>query len=185
MLFLASEIDVAAQKNTLFALDYDAASIKRYMPEVNDFGDDKISVSLTHEYRPGLLPEGKRIIDFMVSDDEQNIYAISESSEWISFDGDDFVDNGLLEASTSVVTLFLEKNSAGNPNYLRFDGSNALGFYLATYGENQNVTSTTYTQGRLPTRIKLSADAQRLFINVDASTDETLESQVEVVTILP
>lgn len=183
--FLASEIDVAAQKNTLFALDYDAASIKRYMPEVNDFGDDKISVSLTHEYRPGLLPEGKRIIDFMVSDDEQNIYAISESSEWISFDGDDFVDNGLLEASTSVVTLFLEKNSAGNPNYLRFDGSNALGFYLATYGENQNVTSTTYTQGRLPTRIKLSADAQRLIMNVDASTDETLESQVEVVTILP
>tara|TARA_R110002050_G_scaffold191693_6_gene326500 strand:+ start:199 stop:2187 length:1989 start_codon:yes stop_codon:yes gene_type:complete len=183
--FLASEIDVAAQKNTLFALDYDAASIKRYMPEVNDFGDDKISVSLTHEYRPGLLPEGKRIIDFMVSDDEQNIYAISESSEWISFDGDDFVDNGLLEASTSVVTLFLEKNSAGNPNYLRFDGSNVLGFYLATYGENQNITSTTYTQGRLPTRIKLSADAQRLFINVDASTDETLESQVEVVTILP
>ncbi|MGV2872992.1 hypothetical protein [Colwellia sp. E150_009] len=183
--FLASEIDVAAQKNTLFALDYDAASIKRYMPEVNDFGDDKISVSLTHEYRPRLLPEGKRIIDFMVSDDEQNIYAISESSEWISFDGDDFVDNGLLEASTSVVTLFLEKNNAGNPNYLRFNGSNALGFYLATYGENQNVTSTTYTQGRLPTRIKLSADAQRLFINVDASTDETLESQVEVVTILP
>jgi len=183
--FLASEIDVAAQKNTLFALDYDAASIKRYMPGVNDFGDDKISVSLTHEYRPGLLPEGKRIIDFMVSDDEQNIYAISESSEWISFDGDDFVDNGLLEASTSVVTLFLEKNSAGNPNYLRFDGSNALGFYLATYGENQNVTSTTYTQGRLPTRIKLSADAQRLIMNVDASTDETLESQVEVVTILP
>ncbi len=183
--FLASEIDVAAQKNTLFALDYDAASIKRYMPEVNDFGDDKISVSLTHEYRPRLLPEGKRIIDFMVSDDEQNIYAISESSEWISFDGDDFVDNGLLEASTSVVTLFLEKNSAGNPNYLRFDGSNALGFYLATYGENQNVTSTTYTQGRLPTRIKLSADAQRLIMNVDASTDETLESQVEVVTILP
>lgn len=183
--FLASEIDVAAQKNTLFALDYDAASIKRYMPEVNDFGDDKISVSLTHEYRPGLLPEGKRIIDFIVSDDEQNIYAISESSEWISFDGDDFVDNGLLEASTSVVTLFLEKNSAGNPNYLRFDGSNALGFYLATYGENQNVTSTTYTQGRLPTRIKLSADAQRLIMNVDASTDETLESQVEVVTILP
>ena len=183
--FLASEIDIAAQKNTLFALDYDAASIKRYMPEVNDFGDDKISVSLTHEYRPRLLPEGKRIIDFMVSDDEQNIYAISESSEWISFDGDDFVDNGLLEASTSVVTLFLEKNNAGNPNYLRFNGSNALGFYLATYGENQNVTSTTYTQGRLPTRIKLSADAQRLFINVDASTDETLESQVEVVTILP
>lgn len=183
--FLASEIDVAAQKNTLFALDYDAASIKRYMPEVNDFGDDKILVSLTHEYRPRLLPEGKRIIDFIVSDDEQNIYAISESSEWISFDGDDFVDNGLLEASTSVVTLFLEKNSAGNPNYLRFDGSNALGFYLATYGENQNVTSTTYTQGRLPTCIKLSADAQRLIMNVDASTDETLESQVEVVTILP
>ncbi|MCI2283130.1 hypothetical protein L3081_06615 [Colwellia sp. MSW7] len=181
--FFASKVDVATQKNTLFALDYDAASFKRYLPQVNDFGDDKISVSLTHEYHPALLAEGKRIIDFMVSNDEQNIYAISESSEWISFDGDDFVDNGLLEASASVVTLFLEKNSEGNPNYLRFDGANALGIYLATYDSNQNITSTTYTEGRLPTRVKLSGDAQRVIINVDASTDETLESQVEIVTI--
>lgn len=181
--FFASKVDVATQKNTLFALDYDAASFKRYLPEINDFGDDKISVSLTHEYHPELLAEGKRIINFMVSNDEQNIYAISESSEWISFDGDDFVDNGLLDASASVVTLFLEKNSEGNPNYLRFDGANALGIYLATYDSNQNITSTTYTEGRLPTRVKLSGDAQRVIINVDASTDETLESQVEIVTI--
>lgn len=154
--YFASEIDVATQANTLFALDYNNVSFKRYIPQANDFGDDKISIALTHEYHPDLLPDNEIIRDFIVSNDEKNIYAISETSEWISFDGESFVDNGLLEASANVVTLQLEKNSEGNPNYLRFDQSNALGFYLNRYDAEQNITSTTYTQGRQPTSIKLS-----------------------------
>lgn len=181
--FFASTIDVASQANTLFAVDNSSVSFKRFLPQANDFGDDKIKMTLTHEYHPDLLPNGQFIIDFIVSNDEKNIYALSQTSEWISFDGDSFTDNGLLEANANVATFQLAKDSLGNPNYLRFDRSNAFGFYLNRYDAQQNIASTTYTQGRQPTSIQLSGDDQRLLINVDASTNETLESQVELVTL--
>lgn len=181
--YFASEIDVAQQANTLFVVDNNTVNLKRYIPQVNDFGDDKISTALTHEYHPEQLPEGQFIIDFFITNDEKNIYAISQTSEWISFDGDTFVDNGLLETTESVLTLSLEKNTNSQPNYLRFDTSNALGFYLDLYDDNQNITSTTYTQGRQSSSMKLSGDDQRLLINVDSSNDPELDSQMELITI--
>jgi len=181
--YFASEIDVASQANTLFALDNNSVSFKRYMPQINDFGDDQISVTLTYEYHPELLPEDQLINDFIVSSDESNIYAISQTSEWISFDGETFVDNGLLETSEDVVTLFLEKNDNNQPNFLRFDTSNALGFYLDIYDDHQTISSTIHTQGRQPSSIKLSGDDQRLIINVDSSNDPEADSQIELITI--
>jgi len=181
--YLASEIDIAAQANTLFALDNNTVSFKRYIPQVNDFGDDQITTTLTHEYHPELLPEGEPIYDFIVTNDEKNIYAISETSEWISFDGENFIDNGLLETNEDVVTLFLEKNNNSQPNYLRIDTSNLLGFYLNIYDDNQTISSTVLTQGKQPNNIKLSSENQRLIINVDASSDPEVDSQVELVTL--
>ncbi|MDO6486557.1 hypothetical protein Q4503_02525 [Colwellia sp. 6_MG-2023] len=181
--FLVSKLAVASQANTLFALDNSTASFKRYIPQVNDFGDDKVSVSLTHEYHPELLADDQVIFDFMVTSDEANIYALSQSSEWISFDGDNFVDNGLLEASESVVTLSLVKNSNDQPNYYRFNSANELGFYLDVYDNHQTISSTTYTQGSQPANLRLSGDDQRLIIYVDSSSDGELDSQIELVTI--
>ena len=181
--FLVSKVAVASQANTLFALDNNTASFKRYIPQVNDFGDNKVSVSLTHEYHPELLADGQLIFDFMVTSDEANIYALSQSSEWISFDGDNFVDNGLLEANESVVTLSLVKNSNDQPNYFRFNSANELGFYLDVYDNHQTISSTTYTQGSQPANLKLSGDDQRLIIYVDSSSDDELDSQIELVTI--
>ena len=181
--YFANEIDVATQASTLFALDNNSVSFKRYQPQVNDFGDDPLTVSLTHEYHPELLIEGEFIYDFMVTNDEANIYAISQSSEWISFDGDTFLDNGLLEANENVVTLFLEKNNDSQPNYLRIDTTSPLGFYLDLYDDHQTVSSTVYTQGRQPSSIQLSGDDQRLLINVDSSNNPDVESQVELITI--
>jgi hypothetical protein len=181
--YFATEIDVARQANTLFVVDNNSVSFKRYIPQVNDFGDDKVSIALTHDYHPEQLPAGQFIIDFFITSDEKNIYALSQTSEWISFDGETFVDNGLLETTQSVATLLLEKNSESQPNYLRFDTSNALGFYLDLYDDNQTVSSTIHTQGRQPSSIKLSGDDQRLIVNVDSSSEPEVDSQVELVTI--
>jgi len=189
--YLVNEIDVAAQANTLFALDNDlttvsnerVATLKRYIPQVNDFGDDQITTTLTHEYHPELLPEGQLVNNFIVTNDETNIYAISETSEWISFDGETFIDNGLLETNENIVTLFLEKNNDSQPNYLRFDTSNLLGFYLNIYDNHQRISSTVLTQGIQPSRIKLSGDDQRLLINADFSNNSNVNSQIELVTL--
>lgn len=181
--YFASEIGVAAQANTLFSLDNNAVSFKRYVPQVNDFGDNKVTTTLTHEYHPESLVEGKGINDFIVANDEANIYAISETSEWVSFDGETFTDNGLLEANENVVTLFLEKNSNSQPNFLRIDVTSQFGFYLESYDNQQNISSTVLTQGKQPTSIKLSGDGQRLLINVDTSNNPEVDSQLELVTI--
>jgi hypothetical protein len=181
--FLVSKVAVASKANTLFALDNSTASFKRYIPQVNDFGDNKVSVSLTHDYHPELLADGQLIFDFIVTSDEANIYTLSQSSEWISFDGDNFVDNGLLEANESVVTLSLVKNSNDQPNYFRFNSANELGFYLDVYDNQQTISSTTYTQGSQPANLRLSGDNQRLIIYIDSSSDDELDSQIELVTI--
>jgi hypothetical protein len=187
--YLSSEIEVAAQTNTIFALDNNQntnlASFKRYIPQINDFGDDQISTSLTHDYHPESLLEGQFVFDFIVTNDEANIYAVSETSEWLSFDGENFVDNGLLETNENVVTLFLEKNKDSQPSFLRFDSSNALGFYLDMYDDQQMISSTIFTQGSQPSSIELSSDNQRLIINVDSSSNPEVDSQVELVTISP
>jgi hypothetical protein len=190
--YFVSDIDVAAQADTLFALDNNAtnklASLKRYTPQVNDYGDDQIKMTLTHEYHPESLGEEQYIRDFIVTNDETNIYAISENSEWISFNSEAiedeaFVDNGLLETNGNIVTFFLEKNNNSQPSYLRFDPSNPLGFYLDIYDSQQMITETVFTEGMQPTSIKLSSDDQRLIINVDSSNDPEVDSQVELVTI--
>ena len=185
--YLASEIDVAAQANTLFALDNNQstnlASIKRYSPQVNDFGDDQISITLTHEYHPESLSEEQFIFDFIVTNDEANIYAVSETSEWVSFDGETFTDHGLLETSENVVTLFLDKNNDSQPNFLRFDITNPRDLYLEVYENQQTISLTILDQGNLPSSIKLSSDDQRLIIIVDSSSNLEIDSQVELVTL--
>ena len=185
--YFASDIDVAAQADTFFALDNNAttqlANLKRYTPQINDFSDEKISITLTDEYHPQLLGEAQYIIDFFVSNDEKNIYAISETSEWISFDGENFVDNGLLETNSNVVTLFLAKGNDSQPNYFRINTASPLGFYLDIYDDQQTISSSTFTGDNLPTSIKLSGDDQRLLINVDASNDPEINAHVELKTL--
>jgi len=181
--YLTSEIDVATQANTLFALDNNTVSFKRYSPQVNDFGDDKIIMTLTHEYHPELLEEGEFINDFIVTNDEANIYAISKTSEWLSFDGESFTDNGLLETNGDVATFFLEKNNDNQPNYLRADAVNFTGFYLDIYDNEQTITVSLFTQGRQPGGILLSEDDQRLILNVDSSNNPGVDSQIELITL--
>ena len=185
--YFANEIDVATQASTLFALDNNTttkfANLKRYIPQANDFGDEKISITLTDEYHPQLLGEAQYIRDFIVSNDEKKIYAISETSEWISFDGENFVDNGLLEANSDVVTLFLVKGNDSQPNYFRINTTNALGFYLNSYDAQQTVLHTTFTGQSQPSRIKLSGDNQRLLLNVDTSNDAAVTPHVELKTL--
>ncbi|MDP7592273.1 MAG: hypothetical protein QF552_06145 [Litorilituus sp.] len=181
--YFATKIDLAAQANTLFALDNNSVSIKRYLPQVNDFGDDKVMTTLTHEYHPESLPDGEPIYDFIVSNDEAHIYAVSSTSEWISFDGEAFTDNGLLEINENVVTLLLAKNNDSQPNYLRINTSSPLGFYLDIYDNEQNLTSTVLTQGSQPSSLKLSGDDQRLIINVDRSNNLDVDSQIELISL--
>lgn len=104
--FNPTKIEVAALTGTIFAIDNTTSSkIKRFDIEVNDYTKTMIASNLTHSYHPESLPATEVIRDLAVTNDESNIYIISDTSEWISFDGTDFTDNGLLAREKTILRL--------------------------------------------------------------------------------
>ncbi|MEW6982309.1 BACON domain-containing carbohydrate-binding protein [Colwelliaceae bacterium 6471] len=169
--FFARGFDIAAQSNALYALDANDSSFKRYVASVNDFTSKSVSLELTHDYRPDLLPEeldqNTAIKDFVVTNNETGIYTISSTSEWISFDGTDFIDNGLLETNEDIVTLAIDKSSNGRAHYVRFDPTQ--GFLVNVYDEQQALSATILTNGNQPASVDISADDKRLALNATSS----------------
>ncbi|MGB1263551.1 MAG: hypothetical protein ACPG52_11630 [Cognaticolwellia sp.] len=139
--FLARAYNVAEQTQALFALDVSSSdelmSIKRIEAKINDFARTPITTEITHSYRPELLGENDQINDFYVTADEKNIYAISPTSEWISFDGTTFTDNGVLNADEAIINLALSKTANDRPHYLRFEGG--VGFKVDVYNHQQTI----------------------------------------------
>jgi len=187
--YFTNNIDMATIADSLFALDINNATFKRYTAQINDFGENTILPKLTHSYRPESLSETQLINDFVVTNDETNIYAISETSEWISFDGTTFIDNGLLESNKNVVTLLLissqDEHNNSRPNFLRIDPTQPDGFYLAMYDEQQNLFQSIFTQGNQPESILLSADNQRLMINTNTPSTSEVDARIELLTLKP
>ena len=182
--YFAYDLDVAKQLSTLYALDYSSATIKRYSTQINDFGEHTILTTLTHEYHPDSLAEGKFITDFVITDNEKHLYTISQSSEWSTFDGTNFVDQGLLESAEGIVTLQLEKNNSSEPHFLRFNTTNLDGFYVDIYDQQQNVRDSIKTHGNQPSDMHISSDEQRLIINANAA-DPLITDRLELVTLKP
>lgn len=173
--FFVNTLDQADNTGALYVLDANINTFKRYLATVNDFTDQTIVSQLSHQYRPELLAEDQTIQAFIVDDNELGIYAISPSSEWISFDGDTFVDTGLLPQEEDSVAITLAKSRNNRAHYLRFDANS--GFLVNVYNQQQQINATVATQGQQPRSIELSADDKRLIINaVNAQ-------QIELITM--
>jgi len=176
--FFTRGINMAPIAQSLFAFDPNSSMFKRFTATVNDFTVDKIFTTKTHEYKPENLTDTDTISDFVVSSDETNIYAISATSEWISFDGNAFTDNGLLESNSDIVTLAIALSDNNRPHYLRFDPANPTnGFYINVYDQQQALVATLPIVSNQTNNISLSADNKRLVIN------ETSASAVEIVNL--
>ena len=173
--FFLNSLNQAKNTGALYVLDPNAGVFKRYITHINDFTVDTVVSELSHEYRPELLAEEDIIRHFIVDDNEAGIYAISPTSEWISFDGETFTDNGLLEQVTDATTLSIAKSHNNRAHYLRFDPS--VGFTVSVYNEQQKLNSTIATQGQQPIAIELSADDKRLTINAANA------QQIELISI--
>ena len=126
--FFARTFNVAEENQSIFALDISTATelntIKRISAKINDFGRNPITTEITHSYRPELLGESEQISDFYVTANEQNIYAISPTSEWISFDGTTFTDNGLINTDEAITNLALAHSLNDRILHLRYSPIN-------------------------------------------------------------
>ena len=164
--FLARAFNVAEKNQTLFALDIstidDLMSIKRLEVKVNDFGRNPISTKISHSYRPELLGENEQISDFYVTADEKNIYAISPTSEWISFDGTTFTDNGVLNSDDTITNLALSHTANDRPHYVRLESE--VGFKVDVYNEQQAIVSRINLAPNLPSKILIANGDTRAVI---------------------
>jgi hypothetical protein len=153
--FFARAFNVAGENQTLFALDAsssdDLMSIKRIEVKVNDFGRTPLTTEVSHSYRPELLGENEQISDFYVTADEQNIYAISPTSQWISFDGTTFTDNGVLNSDEAIINLALAHTANDRPHYVIFDPE--AGFKVDVYNEQQVIANSIKLGSNQPTKM--------------------------------
>jgi len=173
--FFTSTVDQAAETEAFYALESATATLKRYTAQINDFTQNKIMTTLTHEYRPELLAENDLISSFVVNNNETALYAISPTSEHISFDGTLFTDNGLLAQTEGSTTIAIDKSKNNFAHYVRFEPS--VGFVVNIYNQLAALTSTVNTQGQQPRTIDISSDDKRLLVNALNST------QLEMVTL--
>jgi hypothetical protein len=188
--FFARTFNVAEQNQALFALDVSTRdnlmSIKRLNVKVNDFGRNPITTEISHSYRPELLGENQQINDFYVTADEQNIYAISPTSEWISFDGTTFIDNGVLNSNADITNLALAHSANDRPYYVRFDSE--VGFKIDVYNEQQAIANTIELGENQPTKILIANGDNRAVLtsssadSIDVITLSQISSSVETLT---
>jgi hypothetical protein len=170
--YAVKAIDVAKQAQSLFILNNTDSSLNRYKINVNDFSTNTVIAERTHQYRPESLSNTQAVNDFVISSDEENIYLISPTSEWLTFekdpsDGINFVDKGLLNTRDGIVSIGLFKNNNDQPYFSSFDPS--LGFTVNIYDQQQSLATTVFTGEQLPSNMKLSSDQQRLFMHIPSS----------------
>ncbi|WP_074497213.1 BACON domain-containing protein [Thalassotalea sp. PP2-459] len=173
--FFTSLIKQANITETVYALDLLDSSFKRYTLKANDFTSQQISAQLSHQYRPTLLGDDQAISDFVVTDNEQALYTVSPTSEWISFDGNTYTDQGLLPQAEGNTTLQLVKTQNNSANYVRFDPND--GFLINIYDQQQQLSNTLITEGNQPLNSVLSADDTRMLLYINS------ENQLELVNL--
>ena len=169
--FFARTFNIAQQTQALFALDTsnDIMSIKRINFKVNDFGRNPISSEISHTYRPELLGDNDQINDFYVTADEKNIYAISPTSEWISFDGTTFTDNGVLNSDDTLTNLALAHSANDRPHYVRFE--DGVGFKVDVYNEQQSIANSIELGQNQPTNMFIAnGDSRAVLTSTSANT---------------
>ncbi|WDD98127.1 hypothetical protein [Thalassomonas actiniarum] len=176
-IFSATTIEQANQTGALFALDDSNATFKRYEAKVNDFTSNNISLSLRHSYRPESLADNDTIRDFIVTNDEANIYLLSPTTQWLSFDGSDFTDQGLIETeveapeNTRQSTVALTKDNNEQAHFLiaTFLGSNTFSLDAHIYDDQQTLVASMQARDNLTDLGAISADIsndnRRLIIN--------------------
>jgi hypothetical protein len=177
--FLARSFNVAEQNQSLFALDISTAtelnSIKRLSAKVNDFGRNPVTTEVTHSYRPELLGVNDQITDFYITADEKNIYAISPTSEWISFDGTTFTDNGLINTDAAITNLALAHSSNDRAHYARFETD--IGFKIDVYNEQRTIANTISLGSNQPRTMQIANDDSRALVLSASAIDVVSLSQ--------
>lgn len=159
-------VDFANATNALYITN-GGADLYRFTAQVNDFSQEMIDLTFDQSYRPD-NGGNTSLFDIVVNDQDTNIYVLNGSTDWISFDGAGFTDNGRLNAASSLSTLGLVATQNKQPMILRADATPTV--FLEGYDNAQTQTSQTTVQTVLPTIVEIDGTGTR-YINYIAGTN--------------
>ena len=139
--------DVPANNNVI-AYNSNTSALMQYTLEYNAFTPESVQqVSSEENINPAYSGALSNIV---TSSNGEDIYTASTTSEWTTFDGTTFTDQGVLRASIRTVNVAID--SSNNNYFYRFDSSGF--FILSKYDENQQELFTAaYSAGSIDSYI--------------------------------
>ena len=152
-----SEADFSDGNNALY-ITVGGTDIFRFTVSVNDFATNKIDALFDQSYTPENI-NNTGIFDLVVNDQDTTLYLLNADTDWLSYDGENFTDNGKLRPDVNDTSLGLASNQSKTPFYLRFD--NASRVFVESFDNNQVQISDTTAVNFLPAIIKVDNSGTR------------------------
>ncbi|QOL25599.1 BACON domain-containing protein [Thalassotalea sp. LPB0316] len=157
-------LDFANATNALY-ITTGGADLIRFTAQVNDFSDTMIELSFDQSYRPE-NGGNTALFDIVVDDSDNNVYLLNGTTDWLSFDGESFIDNGRLNTGENLSTLGMVATQNKQPMILRADATPSV--FLEGYNSEQSQVSQTTALTLLPTIIDIDGSGTRYINYIEA-----------------
>ena len=130
--YFVSTIAQANSADIFMAYKQATTSLERFALSYNAYASETISVTNQPAYINAAFTN---LSSFAMSHNGETIYSANSTSEWASFDGTIYTDNGRLQGNANVQTFNSTTDSGNNSYFYRFDPT--LGITYSKYNVAQ------------------------------------------------
>ena len=130
--YFSSSIAQANSADIFMAYIQATSSLERYAISYNAYTRETVSVINEPAYTNTTFTS---MANFAMSHNGNTIYSANSNSEWASFDGTIYTDNGVLQGNDNVQTFNTTTDTNDNSYFYRFDPT--LGFTYSKYNAAQ------------------------------------------------
>ncbi|WP_206483812.1 BACON domain-containing protein [Thalassotalea sp. G2M2-11] len=156
--FLTSTIDYVAASNHLLAFDAANLNLKHHSLSYNAFAPSSVKIESTQDYVNTAFNSG--IAAIATSKSGQYIYTVNSLSEWSTFDGETFNDQGMLDGNALTIPVAITTDNNDNSYVYRFDSE--IGYFTLSQYDSHQVNTWTAAYSAGSTEVYLSAAYQRV-----------------------
>jgi len=163
--FISIAIGNVKANNSMLNFNQESSSISQNTLSYNAFAQNSVSSKSMLTYSNSLF--GLTMGAIATNSDGSTIYTANTNSEWATFDGEIFTDQGVLQ-NLILSTIKVTTDSADNSYFYRLNA--VFGFVLSKYDTNQQLMWDALHTDNGSGNIYLSPDYQRL-ISWDSDTN--------------
>ena len=130
--FFASTIAQANSADVFMVYKQATTSLERFSLDYNAYASEMVTAMSEPPYTNAAFTN---LSGFALSNDSNTVYSVNSTSEWASFDGTTYTDNGLLHADANIQTANVAKDVSDNSYFYRFDPTRGMTY--TKYNANQ------------------------------------------------